>query len=143
MKKLTPMVMLAAGIVLAVGCAGNPDQIKIPDEAAEMMVDLSWEGIQACTHESPEIRVSSIPGGTDELRVKLKNVDVPEWNHGGGIVKHDGSGIIPAGGLHLGYNGPCPPAGTRHAYELSVMAVDAEGAIIGFGKTRKPFPPKQ
>lgn len=142
MKKWCPIVILAALLILTVGCANNPDQIKIPKDAAEMTVDFAWEGIEACTHESPAIRVSTIPDGTVELRVRLKDVSQPEWNHGGGKVKHDGSGIIPAGALKLGYNGPCPPPGKRHTYEFSVMAMDADGAIIGFGQARQPFPPK-
>lgn len=141
MKKVSLLVALVALIVLATGCAKNQNQIKIPTDAAKMDVAFSWEGIQTCAHESPEIRVSNIPDGTAELQVKLKNVNVPEWNQGGGNVKNDGSGIIPAGSLNLGYNGPCP-AGGRNTYEFTVMAVDAEGVIIGFGKARQPFPPK-
>ena len=141
MKKRTSLAILAAAIVLTAGCAGNPDQVKIPKDAAEMTVAFSWEEIDACTHESPELRVSAVPDGTAELRVKLKDISLPEWNHGGGQVKHDGSGVIPAGALKLGYNGPCPPSG-RHKYEFSVMAVDADGAIIGFGKAVQLFPPK-
>jgi phosphatidylethanolamine-binding protein (PEBP) family uncharacterized protein len=141
MKRIAPLVILAALIVLVAGCASHPDAIKIPGDAATITVDFSWEGIDACTHDSPEIRLSKVPDGTEELRVRLKDVDLPEGNHGGGNLKHDGSGIIPAGALQLGYNGPCPP-GVRHTYELSVMAVNAEGVIIGFGKARQPFPPK-
>ena len=141
MKKWYPVVLFTTLLILTAGCARNPNQIKIPKDAAKMDVEFSWEGIQACSHESPEIRVSNIPEGTEELRVKLKDIDLPEWNQGGGKVKHDGSGIIPAGALKLGYNGPCPPRG-RHKYVFSVMAVNAEGVIIGFGKARQSFPPK-
>jgi phosphatidylethanolamine-binding protein (PEBP) family uncharacterized protein len=144
MKKWYPVVIFTAALILAVACAKNQNQIKIkiPKDAAKMDVDFSWEGIPACSHESPEIRVSNVPAGTDELRVRLKNIDVPAWNQGGGKVKHDGSGIIPAGALKLGYSGPCPP-NVRQKYEFSVMAVNAEGVIIGFGKVRKSFPPKK
>ena len=141
MKKWYPAVILATLLILTAGCAGNPDQVKIPKDAAEMTVVFSWEGIDPCTHESPELKVSAVPDGTAELRVKLKDISMPAWNHGGGKVKYDGSGIIPAGALKLGYNGPCPPSG-RHKYEFSVMAVDADGVIIGFGKARQSFPPK-
>ena len=142
MKKWYPLLILAASLILAAGCANHPDQIKIPKDAARMTVEFSWEGIDACTHDSPEIRVSPVPKGTADLQVRLKDISMPAWNHGGGKVKHDGSGVIPAGALKLGYNGPCPPGG-RHQYEFSVMAVDADGAIIGFGKARQPFPPKK
>ncbi len=141
MKKAHPIVLLTALLLLAAGCVTTG--VQIPKDAAEMEVVFSWEGITACTHESPEIRVSNIPDSTAELRVKLKDVDVPAWNHGGGKLAHDGSGVIPAGALKSGYNGPCPPYGQRHQYEFSVMAVDAQGAIIGFGKAVQPFPPKK
>ena len=140
MRKQYLMVLFAGVLILAAGCATTG--LQIPKDAAELTVDFSWEGIAACSHESPEIRVAGVPEGTTELRVKLKDVDVPAWNHGGGKVAHDGSGVIPAGALKIGYNGPCPPSG-RHKYEFSVMALDAEGAIIGFGKARQVFPPKK
>jgi len=142
MKKWYPIVLLTAALLFTFGCAKDQNRIKIPKDAAKMDVDFSWEGIPACSHESPEIRVSKVPEGTEELRVKLKNIDLPAWNQGGGKVKHDGSGIIPAGALKLGYNGPCPPRG-RLKYEFSVMALNAEGVIIGFGKARQSFPPKK
>ncbi len=142
MKKITPLAILTAAIILIAGCANNPDKIKIPRDAAEMTVEFSWEGIAACTHDSPELRVSAVPDATTDLRVRLKDISLPEWNHGGGQVKHDGSGVIPAGALKLGYNGPCQPSG-RHKYEFSVMAVDADGVIVGFGKARQSFPPKK
>ena len=141
MNKRYPLLILTAVLILAAGCATTG--VKIPKDAAEMTVDFSWEGVEACTHDSPEIRVSNIPDGTEELRVKLKDIDVPEWNHGGGNMKNVESGIIPAGALKLGYNGPCPPPKGRHKYELSVMAVNADGVIIGFGKARQSFPPKK
>ena len=142
MKKWCLIVLLAVVLALAVGCANTPDPVKIPKDAASMAVSFSWEGVQPCTHESPEIRISDVPEETVELRVRLKDVDVPAWNHGGGRVAHDGSGVIPAGALKLGYNGPCPPSG-RHKYEFSVMAVNAKGVIIGFGKSKQSFPPKK
>lgn len=143
MKKWCPLLVLSIVLFLIAGCAGNPNRIEVPKGAAKMDLDFSWEGIQPCTHESPEIRVSGIPQGTLELQVKLANIAVPEWNQGGGKVANDGSGIIAAGALDIGYNGPCPPPGKRYKYEFSVMALDAQGAIIGFGKSRRTFPPKK
>ena len=142
MKKWYPVAMLTALVILTAGCAKDQNQIKIPKDAAKMAVEFSWEGIAACTHESPEIRVSNVPEGTEELWVKLKDISLPAWNQGGGKVKHDGSGVIPAGALKLGYNGPCPPSG-RHKYEFSVMALNADDVIIGFGKAVQSFPPKK
>jgi hypothetical protein len=125
---------------LLCGCAGNPKDIKIPKDAAKMDVAFSWEGTKPCSHVSPEIQVTGVPEGTVELRAMLKNLNAPKWNQGGGIVDHDGSGLIPEGFLDIGYNGPCP-AGGRNKYAFSVMAVDADGEIIGFGKAVRRFPP--
>jgi len=143
MKKIVALSMIPLAIILLIGCTKSQNQVKIPKDAAKMAISFNWEGIAACTHESPEIHVDGIPVGALELRVKLKNLNVPEWNQGGGVVENDGSGIIPPKALDIGYNGPCPPPGERYKYEFSVMALNAEGAILGFGKAVKPFPPKQ
>jgi phosphatidylethanolamine-binding protein (PEBP) family uncharacterized protein len=142
MKKRYPLAVITLIIVLAFGCANNQNKIEIPKDAAKIVVEFSWEGIAACTHDSPEIRVTNIPDGTEVLDVKLTNLGVPEWNQGGGQVKYDGSEFIPAGALKIGYNGPCPPPGQTYKYEFSVVAMDAENSVIGFGKARQPFPPK-
>lgn len=140
---LLPLVLVVA---FSAGCAkkqAREDRIKIPKNAAKMEVVFSWEGVEPCTPDSPEIRVSDIPVGTRRLWVRLKNISEPAWNQGGGDIEHDGSGLIPAKALDIGYNGPCPPLGQRQKYEFWVMAVDAEGVIIGFGKTRQSYPPKK
>lgn len=124
------------------GCTTSYRRTPIPENAAPIDVEFSWQGVAPCTAGSPEIRVSNLPAGVAQFQVALTNLSVPEWNQGGGRVPNDGSGVIPAGSLTIGYNGPCPPTGKRQTYEFSVMAVDDAGAIIGFGKARQPFPPK-
>lgn len=147
MRKNSLKIIFIVGMVLsAMGCSKkNVDHhlIAIPDEAASMLVSFTWDGIKSCTHDSPEIRVSQIPDGTVTLQVQLKDLTLLPYNGGGGEVDNDGSGIIPAGALTSGYNGPCPRPGERHQYEFWVMAKNADGKIIGFGKARRRFPPKQ
>jgi hypothetical protein len=146
MKKCFPLLTLTLALLLSFGCTkkqNREEPIVIPKNAAKMEVVFSWEGVEPCTHESPEIRVSGIPAGTKRLLVKLENISDPDWNQGGGDIEHDGSGVIPASALDIGYNGPCPPPGQRQKYEFWVMAVDAEGAIIGSGKARESYPPKK
>jgi phosphatidylethanolamine-binding protein (PEBP) family uncharacterized protein len=143
MKQWYPISILTAAIIIASACAKNQNQIKIPEDAARMTVAFSWEGVQPCTHASPQIQVSDIPEGTRSFQVKLTNLEVPAWNQGGGKAPNDGSGIIPAGALNIGYNGPCPPPKQRYKYEFLVLALDDQGAIIGFGKARRVFPPKE
>ena len=144
MSKRILIVLMTLFLLSLVGCAKkSQNRIVIPKNAAKMTVAFNWEGVQPCSHDSPEIRVGDIPEDTRSLRVRLKNINVPQWNQGGGEVEHDGSGIIPALALDIGYNGPCPPQGERHKYEFWVMALDADREIIGFGKARQSFPPKK
>jgi phosphatidylethanolamine-binding protein (PEBP) family uncharacterized protein len=144
MKKCICLLLLTPFLLTFMGCAKKTqNRIVIPKNAAKMTVAFSWQGIQPCSHDSPEIRVGDIPEDTRSLRILLKNINVPQWNQGGGQLEHDGSGIIPPRALDIGYNGPCPPQGQRHKYEFWVMAVDADGEITGFGKARQPFPPKK
>lgn len=146
MKNFFFLFMLTLVLSLSFGCTKNHNReepVVIPKDAAKMEVTFSWQGVEPCTHVSPEIRVSGIPAGTKRLRVKLKNISDPAWNQGGGDIENDGSGVIPANALDIGYNGPCPPPDQRQKYEFRVMAVDAEGVIIGFGKARESYPPKK
>jgi len=108
-------------------------------------VEFTWSDIRRCTGVSPEIKVSNIPDGTVEFDVKLKDHDAPDYNHGGGKVKNDGSGIIPRKalkpdfGLKNRYKGPCPPMGA-HNYEFTVKALDKEGNVLAEGKSARLFP---
>ena len=143
MRSIPAWLMLPTLFILVTACAGtSTESIEIPKDAVPLTVEFTWQGVEACTHDSPPIRVQGIPPGAVALQVRLRNLTVPEWNQGGGQVEVDGSGVIPAHALDIGYNGPCPPVGERHKYEFWVMAVDGDNTVIGFGKAMQPFPPK-
>ncbi len=107
-------------------------------------VNFSWDGIRKCAGISPEIHVGNIPEGTVSFKVTLKDLDAPDYNHGGGMVPNDGSGIIPKralradSGLKNRYKGPCPPMGA-HNYEFTVIALDKDGNTLAEGKAVQPF----
>ena len=122
-------------LLLVLGCA----TAQAAPDAAELSVDFSWKGVKNCSKYSPEIRIKDIPTGTKYFEVKLKDLDAPRWKHGGGKIENNDSGIIQAGALKDGYNGPCPPSGS-HRYEFTVKALNAEGIIIGIGKAVRNFP---
>ena len=134
MKKLL-LLLMAGSALLLFGCATNP----VSPDAVTLSVDFAWQASDRCSRHSPEIRVGNIPPTTQTLVVKLKDRDVPNWNHGGGTVAYDVSGVIPSGALKSGYNGPCPPSGS-HRYEFTVEAVDAASVIVGQGKQTRSFP---
>jgi phosphatidylethanolamine-binding protein (PEBP) family uncharacterized protein len=129
-------LLTAALSLLVFGCAGA----KVAPDAAQLGVDFSWKDTKPCSRVSPVIRVSGFPASTKMFKVSLKDLDVPDWNHGGGTCANDGSGVIPRGALKDGYNGPCPPSGA-HSYRFTVKAVDKDGTIVGMGKRTKRFPP--
>jgi phosphatidylethanolamine-binding protein (PEBP) family uncharacterized protein len=134
MKRLMMLIMVGS-MLLTAGCATT----RVSPDAVDLTVDFDWQPSDRCSRRSPEIRVSNIPAATKTLYVKLKDRDVPNWNHGGGTVAYDGSGVIPAGALKNSYNGPCPPSGS-HRYEFTVQAIDAAGVVVGIGKKARAFP---
>ena len=130
------LLLLVAGTALLLfGCA----TAQVSPDAVELSVDFAWQASDRCSSQSPAIRVHNIPAATKTLQVKLKDRDVPNWNHGGGTVANDGSGLISAGALQNGYNGPCPPSGS-HRYQFTVKAIDAAGVIVGTGQQTRTFP---
>lgn len=106
--------------------------------AASLQVDFSWAGTTACSSQPPAFKIGGIPQGTEKLRFTMKDQDVPNYNHGGGVVTYSGSPDIPAGAFS--YKGPCPPSGS-HTYLWTVQALNAGGEIIGEGYASKAFPP--
>lgn len=128
------MLRVVCIFALAVALAGLPTLA-----AAELAVDFSFSVADKCSTRSPEIRIGRPPAGTAKLKVRLKDLDVPGWNHGGGAVPYDGGNVIPAGALKENYNGPCPPEGS-HTYEFQVRALDATGKELDSGKKARSFP---
>ncbi|HOO78233.1 MAG TPA: phospholipid-binding protein [bacterium] len=106
---------------------------------APLTVSFRWTEANICTSFSPRIEVVGVPPGTAYLRVKLVDLNVPSYPHGGGTVPYRGSPIIPAGALN-GYRGPCPPEG-RHDYRLTVEALDTGSLVIGRGEETVPCCP--
>ena len=114
---------------------GNPTQ-----DQDSMQVEFTWTTADECSEVSPEIRVTGIPGATETLKVSLTDLDSPDFPHGGGTVRYDGSNIIPAGALNE-YFGPCPPFDDQHNYSINVDAIDESGAIVGSGEKTMPCCP--
>ena len=92
------LLLVAGAALLLLGCA----TAQVSPDAVELSVDFAWQASDRCSSQSPAIRVKNIPAATKTLQIKLKDRDVPNWNHGGGTVAYDGSGVIPAGALQDG-----------------------------------------
>ena len=131
--KLKPLAFSLAALAFSAG-AGH----------AEMTVSFKWGGIPLCTTgkpntvANPEFVLKGVPEGTNRLSFKLKDLDVPGYNHGGGTVKVklSGAGKIPSGAFK--YKSPCPPSG-KHTYEWTVIAKNG-GKTLATAKARRKYP---
>ena len=122
-------------LVGLLGCSSIP----IAENAATLNVDFEWSDKSGCSRVSPQIRVGGIPDETQYLKVKLTDLNVPNYPHGGGEVSYEGNETIPEGALKS-YEGPCPPGGS-HDYEFSVQALNGErNLILGEGKKVRQYP---
>jgi len=92
---------------------------------------------------SPEFKLSGVPKGTASLELKMVDLNVPSYPHGGGKVAYQGRGsTIPCGAIKAGwgYNPPSPPAGQVHTYQWTIQAIDANGRVLGQAVTQRKFP---
>lgn len=131
------MRLIATSIIL-LGLFVSP-----PHAAAKFALGFDWGNIKRCTSGNPNrvpnpaFTLNDVPARTVQLRFKMKDLDVPGYNHGGGKVKYTGDSKIAPGAFR--YQSPCPPGG-RHNYQWTVTAHDAKGKKLGVAKARKKYP---
>lgn len=92
---------------------------------------------------SPEFKLSGVPKGTTKIALRMVDLDVPGYNHGGGqVVAKAGQSSIPCDALfgQGTYNGPSPPAGQTHTYRWTLKALDASGNVLSEATAERKFP---
>lgn len=109
---------------------------------ADFEISFNWDGLALCTSGNPN-RVGSppfilrdVPPGTTEIRFKLVDLDVPQYNHGGGKVRVGQSGQLPPNLFR--YKSPCPPNGS-HTYEWRAEA-RAGRQVLATASARRRYP---
>lgn len=106
-----------------------------------MEVNFEFKNKHMCSNSSPSIKVSEIPSGTTELTVKMTDLDMRSFNHGGGFLQNlEGfppDFEIPEGALKS-YVGPCPPnfSSFGHDYEFAVTAKTKTGETVTASQKR-------
>jgi phosphatidylethanolamine-binding protein (PEBP) family uncharacterized protein len=106
----------------------------VPAASAEFALSFEWGDIPLCTTGNPNIVpnpkfvLSNIPEGTKFIQFKLTDLDVPSYNHGGGIVEYTGNNTIEPGAFE--YKSPCPPGGS-HRYRWTATAKKKNGFFSG------------
>jgi phosphatidylethanolamine-binding protein (PEBP) family uncharacterized protein len=105
---------------------------------ADMKVSFDWGSTKKCfDSKSPPISLSGVPAGTKKLDIRMKDMNVPDYNHGGGKVDYTGQKSLGYGAFS--YTGPCPPSG-KHKYRFTVKALDAGGKTLATATADKMFP---
>ncbi len=112
--------------------------------AAAFEFSFDWGDIPLCTSgipnemPNPIFRLSNVPHGTRYIRFELKDLDVPSYNHGGGIVPYEGQEVIAPGAFF--YKSPCPP-NEIHTYEWTAAALTSRnGGVLAIARATAEYP---
>ncbi len=115
-----------------------------PVNAQDFSFTFNWQGLALCTSGNPNIvpnprfEMKNVPEGTHFIRFKLKDKNVPSYNHGGGTVPFTGHTVITPG--QFKYKSPCPPDG-QHLYEWTATALKKKsGGKLGVAKSALKYP---
>ncbi len=110
---------------------------------ADMQLSFKgWGNIPSCTTGrpntvgNPAFTLKGIPTGTTQVQIRLKDLNVPGYNHGGSKVKMTADGTIPEGTFK--YKSPCPPSGS-HTYEWTATAKKGSKTLAK-AKASKKYP---
>lgn len=110
--------------------------------AAEFALTFNWGDIPLCTTGSPnkvgnpKFVLKDVPAGTTSIKFQLKDLDVPNYNHGGGKIDISTSGAVPSGAFT--YKSPCPPNAV-HTYEWTATARNGN-KVLATAKARRKYP---
>jgi phosphatidylethanolamine-binding protein (PEBP) family uncharacterized protein len=138
-RKEVTMISKTTVIAICLFAIYGCDSTKVSENTSTLDVNFEWTKTSACSSISPAIQVGNIPHETKYLEVKMVDLDMPTYDHGGGEVAYDGSDSISEGSLKS-YTGPCPPPGVEHTYEITVKALsDDKKLILGHGKAVRKF----
>jgi len=106
-------------------------------------ISFDWGDIRPCTSgnpatiNNPDFVLSDVPEGTQKIRFKMVDLNVPSYNHGGGTISYSGETKIASGAFR--YKSPCPPDGS-HTYLWSAVALDATGQALAIAKAKRQYP---
>lgn len=137
-KKLFRILSVPCCLLMMASCRPGPAVETAPADGAAMTVEYQWQRENMCDRGlSPQITLQGVPEGTVSFKVRLQDLQMPSYNHGGGEVDNDGSNVIGPGALK-NYRGPCPPMGATHRYSMTVLALDAGRTVLARGEKTVP-----
>jgi hypothetical protein len=118
--------------------------LTLSTPASAFEIAFEWGPLKRCTSgnpntvENPRFVLREVPEGTQFIRFRLKDRNVPSYNHGGGVVAYSGQEVIEPGAFK--YKSPCPPSGS-HTYEWTATAQQQErGGKLATAKAKRKYP---
>ena len=133
MSKLSLVMVAIAATILGFGSAS----------ANEFTIEFEWGDTPHCNTgnpsriDNPTFVLGNVPVDTTTIKFRMRDLNAPSYNHGGGKVSYSGGDIIPAG--EFSYKGPCPPRQV-HDYRWTAIALDEEGNAIDDAHATRSFP---
>ena len=106
------MLRLMLSILLTIGMGSIA-------QAGDFKITFSWDGLERCTTgrtnvvANPIFIVSNLPEEMVGVDFRLKDLNVPSYNHGGGWIEISKDGKVAESSFK--YKSPCPPNG-KHKY---------------------------
>ncbi|WP_143273878.1 phospholipid-binding protein [Bradyrhizobium canariense] len=104
--------------------------------ASAFSMSFRWCGLG-----SPVFALSGVPKGTATLQFHMIELQVPSYNHGGGMVTYKGQSAVACGALN-NYSPPSPPSGS-HSYQITVTAFGPNKSNLGSASFTREFPEKK
>ena len=86
------LVVVFISLFFCESCSRNDETGSIVKLSVDFVYDTNNP------ERSPEIHLKNVPAGVDHLSIGFDDA-TNEWEHGGGIIPYDGSGVINAGAL--------------------------------------------
>jgi hypothetical protein len=143
MNKLNIFILISILLFLVItGCKTTVIDDPPTPAIQQLTVYFSWpDNYGTCfDRNNPEIIVSNIPA--DTLYFDVSVIDTLNgYDHGGGKVMNDGTGIIAYGSVP-NYKGPCPVQSPFQygIYEFTVNAHNSNDERIATGIYSRRFP---
>lgn len=118
--------------------------IAVGSTAYAFEISFNWDGLKLCntgspnTVGNPEFVLQDVPEGTNFIKFRLVDKNVPDYSHGGGTVEYRGGNTVAPG--QFKYQSPCPPGGS-HTYEWTATAQSKKnGGKLGVAKAQRKYP---
>ncbi len=113
---------------------------KVSDNAVELTVEFTWEGVATCGWGNPEIHIGGIPEKTKYIKLHMYDHEY-NYDHGSVVAPYTGEDTIPKN-RYKKIQCPCPPPYAPGEYKITIKAIDENETVIGIGSKTRFFPEK-